>query len=125
MRMHQQFIKVNIEEFRTYCLSKKGATESLPFGDNTLVFKVGNKIFALAGLENFNYANLKCDPEKAIELRETYEGIKPGYHMNKKHWISVYTQADVTIVLFKELIDNSYSLIVKSLPKSTREELQG
>ena len=114
---------MNIEEFRNYCLSKKGATESLPFGDDTLVFKVGNKMFALAGLQDFKFANLKCDPEKAMEYRETFHGIKPGWHMSKKHWNSVYIDSDVTNQLFFELIDDSYNLIVKSLTKKVRESL--
>ena len=81
---------MNIEDFYNYCLSKKGATESFPFDENTLVFKVGNKIFLLVGLQNFDSFNVKCDPEKAIILREEYTEIIPGYHMNKKHWNTVY-----------------------------------
>ena len=115
---------MNIELFREYCLSKKGAVETLPFNETTLVFKVGNKMFALAGMVEFNYANLKCDPEKSIDYRETFQGIKPGFHMNKKHWNSVYTYLDVPDSMFYELIDHSYDLIVKSLTKKAREELQ-
>ncbi|HIP32732.1 MAG TPA: MmcQ/YjbR family DNA-binding protein [Crocinitomicaceae bacterium] len=114
---------MNIEEFRTYCLTKKGATESLPFGDNTLVFKVGNKMFALASVEDFTFANLKCNPEKAIDYRETFQGIQPGYHMSKTHWNSVYVDSDVPNPFFIELIDHSYDLIVKSLTKTRREGL--
>lgn len=76
---------MNIEAYRDFCLSLKGATEEFPFDNRTLVFKVQNKIFALLDIESFKQINLKCDPEKAIELREQFEGIIPGYHMNKKH----------------------------------------
>lgn len=114
---------MNIEALRDYCLDKKGAEETLPFSPSILVFKVGGKMFALADMDNFSYANLKCDPEKAIDLRETYEGIKPGYHMSKKHWNSVYKDSDVSDQLFYELIDHSYNLIVQSLSKKAREEL--
>ncbi|MGV6860773.1 MAG: MmcQ/YjbR family DNA-binding protein [Putridiphycobacter sp.] len=114
---------MNIETFRTYCLSKKGVTESLPFGDNTLVFKVGNKMFALCNIEQFEFINLKCNPELSIELRETYNGIKPGYHMNKTHWNSVYTNMDVDDSKIIALTDMSYDLILVSLPKKTRENL--
>jgi len=113
---------MNIENFREYCLSLKGSTEGFPFDGNTLVFKVGNKMFALVDVEKFTFANLKCDPERAEELREQFNGIKPGYHMSKKHWNSVYTNSDVSDNLFKELVDHSYDLVFKSLPKKFREE---
>jgi len=115
---------MNVEDFRDYCLSKKGVTESFPFDKTTLVFKVGNKMFALAGIDNFEYINLKCDPERCIELRETFDGVKPGYHMNKKLWNSVYMNTDVQEQLVLELIDHSYDLIYNSLTKKVREELQ-
>lgn len=114
---------MNIEDFRNYCLGKKGVTESFPFDHKTLVFKVGNKMFALADVEDFSFANLKCDPERAIELREAYVGIKPGYHMHKALWNSVMVNEDVDDKLFYELIDHSYSLILESLPKKLRNEL--
>lgn len=114
---------MNIEAFRNYCLAKKGVTECFPFDQTTLVFKVGNKMFALADIEEFAFANLKCDPERAVELRETYNGIKPGYHMNKVLWNSVYTNQDVDDRLFYELIDHSYNLIVASLTKKLLDEL--
>ena len=114
---------MNIEDFREYCLKKKGATESLPFDEKTLVYKAGNKIFALADMMSFSFANLKCDPEKAIDYRETFKGIKPGWHMSKKHWNSVYIESDVSDQMFYELIDHSYNLIVQSLSKKAREEL--
>ena len=114
---------MNIEEFRDYCLSKYAVTESFPFDNNALVFKVGGKMFALAGVENFVSTNLKCDPEKAIDLRETYNGIKPGFHMNKKHWNTVTVESDVPNKLLLDLIDHSYDLVFKSLPKRIKDEL--
>ncbi len=116
---------MNIEEFRNYCLSKKGTTESFPFGEETLVFKVMDKVFALAGLDAYPAtANLKCDPEKAIELREEYDGlIIPGYHMNKKHWNTVEIEGNLPHNLILELIDHSYDLIVSGLTKKLKAEL--
>lgn len=113
---------MNIEEYRDYCTAKKAVTESLPFDKNTLVFKVANKMFALTGVDTFNYINLKCDPERAVELRETCNGVRPGYHMNKKLWNSVYLEEDVPDALVYELIDHSYDLIVASLTKKVRSE---
>ncbi|MDX2359543.1 MAG: MmcQ/YjbR family DNA-binding protein [Crocinitomicaceae bacterium] len=115
---------MHIESYREYCLGKPGVTESFPFDKETLVFKVGGKMFALTGIELFASINLKCDPEKAIELRETYEGIIPGWHMNKKHWNTVSMESDVSDVLLRELIDHSYDLVFKSLPKRIKDELQ-
>ena len=114
---------MNIEEFREYCLGKKGATEEFPFDSNTLVFKVMNKIFALTDVNAFESINLKCEPIKAIELREKYHAIKPGYHMNKQHWNTIDNQSDVDDTLLVELIDHSYDLIVKSLPKKLQDSL--
>lgn len=111
---------MNIEEFRFYCLSLPGVTEDMPFGGDTLVFRVGGKIFALTGADNFEFANLKCDPQKALELREQHDGIKPGYHMNKQHWNSVYPGKDVPDSLFRELIEHSYQLIFNSLSAKER-----
>lgn len=116
---------MNIEEFRDYCITKKGVTESFPFDESTLVFKVMGKMFALAGVDNFDFINLKCDPGLAIELRETYNAIKPGYHMSKKHWNSIYVNQDVSDKLIYQFVDDSYNLIVKSLPKKIQEELNG
>lgn len=113
---------MNISDFRLYCLAKKGATESFPFDNKTLVFKVG-KMFALTDIEEFDGINLKCDPEKAVELRETYQGIKPGFHMNRTHWNTVSIHSDVPEKLILELIDHSYDLVVKSLTKKQRNEL--
>ncbi len=116
---------MNIEEFREYCLSKKGVTESFPFDEKTLVFKVLSKMFALTGLERQPpAANLKCDPERAIELREEYDGIiLPGYHMSKKHWNTVVFDSRLPREVLLELIDHSYELVVKKLPKKLRETL--
>lgn len=114
---------MNIEDFRSYCLQKKGVTESFPFDDKTLVFKVGNKIFALVGINNFEFVNLKCDPERSAELRETHSGIKPAWHMSKKHWNSVYIDSDVSVELFLELVNHSFELVFNSLPKRIKNEL--
>ena len=115
---------MNIEEIRDYCLAKSGVTECFPFGQDVLVFKVMNKMFALTGLEGDPpYVNLKCDPERAIELREQYEDIRPGYHMNKAQWNSVYFTGGVPGDLVLELIDQSYALVVAGLKKKEREEL--
>ena len=81
---------MNIEDYYNYCLSLKGSEEHMPFDKKTLVFKVKNKIYTLTNIENFEFINLKCNPEKALELRERYHSVKPGYHMNKKHWNSIY-----------------------------------
>lgn len=114
---------MDIETFRNYCIEKPGVTEAFPFDENTLVFKVMGKMFALADVEDFDGINLKCDPEKAVELREKYEGIQPGYHMNKKHWNTVLVDGSVPDKLILELVDHSYELVVESLPKKDREAL--
>jgi predicted DNA-binding protein (MmcQ/YjbR family) len=114
---------MNIEDFRDYCIAKKGVSEGFPFDKTTLVFKVMGKMFALADIEVFSFINLKCDPETAVELREEFNAIKPGYHMSKKHWNSVYVNQDVSDKMVKELIDSSYQLIVKSLTKRLQAEL--
>ena len=105
---------MNIEEYRTYCLSKKGVTEGFPFGGETLVFKVMGKMFALTDVDGFESVNLKCDPERALELRSSYEAVNPGYHMNKKHWNSIYIKGnDINNNLIKEWILDSYNLVSK------------
>lgn len=109
-----------IDSFREYCLSKHGVTEGTPFGPDTLVFKVYNKIFAITSIDEFEFINLKCDPERSVELREQNSGIIPGWHMNKAHWNSVFTDGRVSDQLIKELTDHSYELIVASIPKSKR-----
>ena len=113
---------MNIEEYRAHCLKKKATTEGFPFDDVVLAFKVAGKVFALTNVEVFESINLKCDPEKAIELRETYNGVQPGYHMNKKHWNTVRVDSDVPDELLYELIDHSYELVVQSLTKKIRNE---
>ena len=123
MSLAQPTIDMDIETFRLYCLAKPGVTDHLPFDDRTLVFKVGGKMFALCDLEEFNSANLKCDPERAVELREQYDAVTPGYHMNKTHWNTVKVDGDVNGRMLQELIDHSYELIVSSLPKREREKL--
>ena len=115
---------MNIEELRDYVLSLKNVEEGFPFGEDTLVFKTNNKIFLLVSLSSSPLQfNAKCDPEKAIELREEFSCILPGYHMNKKHWNTVIVDGRLSTALLKEMIDDSYNLIVQSLPKKTREEL--
>jgi predicted DNA-binding protein (MmcQ/YjbR family) len=107
---------MNIESLRDYCLSKPGVTESFPFGEETLVFKLKDKIFLLCGLKNPDGFNVKCDPEKAISLREEYEEVQPGYHMNKTHWNTVYMNGRLNDTRLMEMIDHSYELIKRSLP---------
>lgn len=109
--------------FRDYCLAKSGATEDTPFDENTLCFRVGGKIFAITDIFDFESINLKCDPEKAIALRETYSGIQPGYHMNKKHWNTVSCDGSVPDPLILKLTDHAYNLIFSSLPKKVQEDL--
>ncbi len=120
---------MNPESFREYCLTKPGVSESFPFDETTLVFKVGagdkHKMFALIGLNRAEFVNLKCDPERSAELREAYpEDIYPGYHMSKKHWNSVTTSGVVPSDLFKELVDHSYEIVRASLPKKVREAIK-
>ncbi|MCU0467276.1 MAG: MmcQ/YjbR family DNA-binding protein [Arcicella sp.] len=115
---------MNIEEFREYCLSKRGVSEELPFGPDTLVYKVMGKIFALTSLESEIFSvNLKCDPDKAIQLREEFDYITAGYHMNKKHWNTLNAERTSSNQL-KELTDHSYDLVVDSLPKKMKIELE-
>ncbi len=113
---------MNIEQFRDYCLSKKGVTENFPFDEVTLVFKVMNKMFALTSLTSPEFkVNLKCDPEKAIELREQYENsIYPGYHMSKKHWNTVHPNIDFDDSFFIELVNLSFDLVVSKLTKKDK-----
>jgi predicted DNA-binding protein (MmcQ/YjbR family) len=114
---------MDIEQLRIFCLGKKATTESLPFGPDTLVFKVADKVFALCSINDYQFINLKCDPEKALELREEHpQYITPAYHMNKKHWNSVSIQMPTQTII--QLINHSYDLVVKSLPKHKQLALE-
>lgn len=113
-----------IDEFRDYCLAKPGVTEGTPFGPETLVLKVMGKMFAVTGLDKYEFINLKCDPEKSEELRERWEGIRPGWHMNKTHWNSVFVDGSVPENMIRELIDHSYEIVAASLTKKLKEELR-
>lgn len=116
--------KMDLAQFREYCLSKPAATEGTPFGDDVLVFKVAGKMFSLAALDEVPATvNLKCDPDRALELRDQYEQVRPGYHMNKKHWNTVELDRGIPDVEIKRMIDHSYDLVVASLPKSARAKL--
>lgn len=115
---------MNAEEIREYCLAKKAVEEGFPFDNSTLVFKVGGKMFLLLALEAAPpQFNAKCMPDKAIELREKYSTVRPGYHMNKQHWNTIICDGSVPRSLICGWIDDSYTLIAKSLPKKLREEL--
>lgn len=115
---------MTLDQLQAYCAKKKGVSWDTPFGPDVLVFRVAGKIFALAPIDVFETVNLKCDPERAIELRERYEGIVPGYHMNKRHWNTVDVTGAVPNKVLLELIDRSYELVRASLPKKTREGLE-
>lgn len=112
----------DVGTIRDHCLQKAAATETFPFDETTLVFKVGGKMFALMNLDQFNGVNLKCDPERAVDLRERYNGIEPGWHMSKVHWNTIKPGQDVPRALLLELIDHSYALVVASLTKKARAE---
>ncbi|HKS04260.1 MAG TPA: MmcQ/YjbR family DNA-binding protein [Chthoniobacterales bacterium] len=112
---------MDVAEFREYCLRKPNATEGTPFGPDVLVFKVGHKIFALAALDEVPpTVNLKCDPDLALDLRDRYEQVRPGYHMNKKHWNTVEIGGGIPAVELRRMIDHSYELVRESLPKTAR-----
>ncbi|NER12777.1 MmcQ/YjbR family DNA-binding protein [Leptobacterium flavescens] len=120
---------MNIEEFRDYCIAKKAVTEEFPFNEEVLVFKVMGKMFALTSLKKWEQGdhsiNLKCNPERSLELREQYEGIYSGYHMHGKHWNTVDVgSGELRPAFIRELIDHSYELVVKGLPKKIREEFE-
>jgi predicted DNA-binding protein (MmcQ/YjbR family) len=115
---------MNIESLRQYCLAKKGAEEGLPFGPDTLVFKAGGKIFLLAALDAVPLrVNAKCEPDNAVLLREQYSCVLPGYHMNKQHWNTIIVDGSVPDKLLQQWIDDSYDLIVESLPKKRKQEI--
>ena|SRR5690606_24510890 len=119
---------MDIQQLYEFCLAKKGVTEHFPFDEDTLVFKVGGKMFCLTSLQEWEKGNpslnLKCNPERALGLREQYEAIKPGYHMSKIHWNSVYLNSDVSNKLVVELINHSYDLVFSSLTKKLQEEIK-
>lgn len=116
---------MNVEELRDYCLTFNGATESYPFDEVTLVFKVQNKMFALIPLDNIDtQITLKCDPEKAIALREEYSSIVPAWHFNKKHWNTIKIDLSISKTLLCDEINHSYNLVVARLPKKLRDEIQ-
>lgn len=113
---------MNVESFRDYCLSKPAATEGTPFGPDNIVFKVAGKMFALLALDEVPPAvNLKSDPDLALELRDRYEQVQPGYHMNKKHWNTVVLDGVIPEREIRKMIDDSYSLVVRRLPKAKRK----
>ena len=110
---------MDLAEFREYCLTKLGASEETPFGPDVLVFKVGGKMFALAALDEVpTTVNLKCDPDLALDLRDRYEQVRAGYHMNKKHWNTVEIESGIPDIELQKMIDHSYKLVIERLPKS-------
>lgn len=120
--LSQILMMIHIESFRAYCLQKQAVTESLPFDADTLVFKVGSKMFALTSLDSPNFSvNLKCDPERAIVLREAHPAIREGYHMSKKHWNTVAIDGSLPDDFIWELIDHSYDLVVRKMTRKERE----
>ncbi|MBS1508956.1 MAG: MmcQ/YjbR family DNA-binding protein [Bacteroidetes bacterium] len=112
---------MNLESFREFCLKKPGAREEFPFGEETMVFKVAGKMFALTDVETFASINLKCDPEVAVELREQYPSVQPGYHMNKKHWNTVLMDGSIPDRLVREWIDGSYNLVAPRAKASKKK----
>lgn len=115
---------MTFDSFREYCLAKKGVTEETPFDEDTLVFKVCGKIFAITNISTFEGVNLKVDPELGADLREQYEWILPAYHMNKKHWITVKMGVGIKQKLFRDLVDGSYSLVISKLSRRDRLSLE-
>jgi len=115
---------MTLNDILTFCNSLPETEETFPFDQKTLVFKVKNKMYGLIDIHNPETINLKCDPEMAIDLREEYEEIYPGFHMNKKHWNTVNLRGNLKESLIQEMIVNSYDLVVKSLPKKLRDELE-
>ena len=113
-----------LDEVRDLCLSFLGATEETPFGPDTLVFKVVGKMFLATGLTDYEYINVKCDPEKALALREQYPAIRPGFHMNKKHWNSIYVHEGISQKVVRDCIQESYSLVVAGLTKQQKQVLE-
>lgn len=116
---------MDLERFQKHCLSKKGVTEEFPFGEETLVYKVMGKVFCLTGIETFSSVNLKVDPEQGVELREQYPAVQPGYHMNKKHWVTVLLDGSIPDRLLLQWVDISYDLVVQGLTKKQQSALEG
>ncbi|MBK8807737.1 MAG: MmcQ/YjbR family DNA-binding protein [Bacteroidales bacterium] len=114
---------MDIEAVRLICISKQQVTEDMPFGDDTVVFRIGGKMFALLSLDGSNEINLKCNPEKAIEYREKYDFVKPGYHMNKRHWNSVCFDTTIPDSLLSDMINHSYQLVYEGLTRVVKESL--
>ena len=114
---------MDLERFRKHCLAKKGVTEEFPFGEETLVYKVMGKMFCLTGVEEFSSVNLKVDPEQGVELREQYPAVQPGYHMNKKHWVTVLLDGSIPDRLLLQWVDISYDLVVLGLNKTQKSTL--
>ncbi len=116
---------MDIESFRRYCLTRPGTvTEGMPFGEGVLVFKVEGKMFALAALDEVPpTVNLKCDPEEAVALRERYDAVRPGYHLNKRLWNTIVLDGSVPDRALRGMIDSSHTLVVRGLPKSLREKI--
>lgn len=115
---------MDIELLRDYCLKKKSVTEELPFGPDVIVYKVKGKVFMLLPLDtDLLQFNVKCDPDLAVELREEYDCVKPGYHMNKKHWNTIEVDGTLNSKQLKQMIDHSYELVVQSLSKKQQEDL--
>ena len=129
MTLHQanlfctKYCNMTLDIYYSYCLSKKGATEHFPFDQDTLVFKVGDKIFELSALSQWEKGNLKCEPEKAQELRAEYTDVQPGYHMNKIHWNTIVLNNEISDIFVKKLIDHSYELVFKSLNKKLQRDI--
>lgn len=115
---------MDIDQFREYCLAKKGVSEDFPFDEHTLCVRVMGKIFAITGLDAERFAvALKCEPDYALELRERHPEVQPGWHMNKTHWNTVDFEGSLSLALLRQLIDHSYEQVVKTLKKSQKEDL--
>ena len=115
---------MNIEELREFCLSLKGVKEDFPFDETVLVFKIGSKMFCLTDLKDSRTVALKNDPETNIELREKYHDITPGYHMNKKHWNTITLNGSIPDLIIRNLIVESYEMVILSLPKKQQEQIK-
>jgi len=115
---------MNIEDIHEYCVLKRGVTVSFPFDNNTLVFKVMDKMFVLLNLEGSLRMNLKCEPGKGVELREQYNAVQPGYHMNKEHWNTVFVDGTISDKIIYKWLDDSYDLVLKKLSRTKSEELK-